>query len=382
MTNDDYSCPLLRNRFMNRAMSKKITIIGGGYAGTMLARELDAHAAISLIEPRDKWVHNVAMIRALARPELLDEIVMPYDGLLKNGQVVQGRVAAMDGNTAILEDGTEIAGDMTIIATGSSYAAPFKMQGDDSAGFLTKAKRVITQIDKAKYIAIVGAGAVGSELAGEIAFARPEKQVTLISSDDSLFPAYPAKLGRSMQRQLGELGVKLRLGERIKKLKSSDEPFVPLKNKIKLSDGFPIDADLVIPVIGAKPVTGVLQTLDGVAFDDHGRAGVDGWLRPTANPDLFIVGDIASTGDTMTIVGLTRQVGWLKKALKAHLRGKRMEDIKPYKPWPKPLILLPLGPDKGASALPFGVTGPFLTSAIKGKKLFIPRYHKEFNWKP
>ncbi len=363
-------------------MTKKITIIGGGYAGTMLARELDAHADISLIEPRDKWVHNVAMIRALARPELLDEIIMPYEDLLKNGKIVRGRVAAMDGTTAILEDGTEIAGDMTIIATGSSYAAPFKMQGDDSAAFITKAKRVMAQIDKANNIAIVGAGAVGSELAGELAFARPEKRITLISATDTLFPDYPAKLGRMMQRQLGELGVKLRLGERIKKLKSADEPFVPLKNKIKLSDGFPIDADLVIPVIGAKPVTGLLQTLAGVAFDGHGRASVDGWLRPTENPDLFIVGDIANTGDTMTIVGLTRQVNWLKKAIRAHLRGKAMAEVKPYKPWPKPLILLPLGPDKGASALPFGVTGPLLTSAIKGKKLFIPRYHREFNWKP
>ena len=363
-------------------MSKKITIIGGGYAGTMLARELDSHADISLIEPREKWVHNVAMIRALARPELLDDIIMPYDGLLKKGQVVRGRVAKMDGTTAILEDGTKIAGDMVIIATGSSYAGPFKMQGDDSAAFVTKAKRVMVQIGKANNIAIVGAGAVGSELAGELAFARPEKRITLISAADTLFPDYPAKLGRNMQRQLGELGVKLRLGERIKKLKRTDEPFVPLKNKIKLSDGFPIDADLVIPVIGAKPETGLLQTMAGVIFDDHGRASVDKWLRPGDNPDLFVIGDIAGTGDTMTIVGLTRQVSWLKKAIKAHLRGKAMTEVKPYKPWPKPLILLPLGPDKGASALPFGVTGPLLTSAIKGKKLFIPRYHREFNWTP
>ncbi len=363
-------------------MSKKITIIGGGYAGTMLARELDSHADISLIEPREKWVHNVAMIRALARPELLDDIIMSYDGLLKKGRVVRGRVASMDGTTAILEDGNKISSDMTIIATGSNYAAPFKMQGDDSAAFVTKAKRVMTQIGKANNIAIVGAGAVGSELAGELAFARPEKRITLISAAETLFPDYPAKLGRNMQRQLGELGVKLRLGERIKKLKRTDEPFVPLKNKIKLSDGFPIDADLVIPAIGAKPQTSLLQTVDGVVFDDHGRASVDDRLRPTDNPDLFVIGDIASTGDTMTIVGLTRQVNWLKKAIKAHLRGKAMTEVKPYKPWSKPLILLPLGPDKGASALPFGVAGPLLTSAIKGKKLFIPRYHREFNWTP
>ncbi|MEH6757091.1 MAG: FAD-dependent oxidoreductase [Parasphingorhabdus sp.] len=362
-------------------MNKKITIVGGGYAGTMLAKALDGYADITLIEAREKWVHNVAMIRAMARPELLDEIVIPYKNLLKNGRVVRSRVTAIDGNIAMLGDGTPIDSDMIVIATGSTYAAPFKMQGEDSTHFLSKAKKVIVQIDKAQNIVIVGAGAVGSELAGELAFARPEKRITLISPDDSLFPSYPAKLGRMMQRQLGDLGVKLRLGERIKKLKRTDEPFIPSKNMIKLSDGFPIDADLVIPVIGSKPVTDLLQSLGGVIFDENGRACVDGWFRPTENPDLFAVGDIASTGDTMTIVGLTRQVNWLTKAIKANLRGKAMKDIRPYKPWSKPLILLPLGPDKGASALPFGVTGPLLTSAIKGKKLFIPRYQREFGWK-
>lgn len=363
-------------------MSKKITIIGGGYAGTMLARALDKHAEITLIEPRDKWVHNVAMIRALVQPELLDEIVIPYDGLLKNGKIVRDHAVSIEGTNAVLGDGAKIAGDILIIATGAGYAAPFKMEGDDSNAFLKKARRVIAQIDKAEQISIVGAGAVGVELAGEIASARPGKQVTLLSADENLFPAYPPRLGRSMQRQLKELGVKVRLGERVSELQRTDEPFKPATGKLPLSDGFPIPSDLVIPVVGAKPVTAIMKSLEDVVFDAQGRAEVDAWLRPTLDPNLFVVGDIANTGDSMTIVGLTRHVGWMVKMLKAHLSGKPVEKIRTYKPWPKPVILLPLGTDKGASALPFGVVGPLLTSAIKGKKLFIPRYHREFDWKP
>ncbi|MEO9467944.1 FAD-dependent oxidoreductase [Parasphingorhabdus sp.] len=363
-------------------MSRKITIVGGGYAGTMLARALDDHADVTLIEPRDHWVHNVAMIRALAQPDLLDQIVMPYDGLLKNGSIVQGRAEAIRGTTVLLEDDREIAGDLVILATGSGYAAPFKMQGDDSTAFLKTARKIIAQIDKAKKLAIVGGGAVGSELAGEIASARPEKQITLVSASDTLFPDYPAKLGRSIVRQLGELGVKVRLGERLSKLQATDQPYKPATGKLALSDGFPIEADLVIPVIGSRPKTDIMKSLQDVVITEDGRAEVDQWLRPTRNPNLFAVGDIAAAGDTMTIVGLTRQVGWLAKTIKAKLRGKEVDSLKPYKPWPKPLILLPLGEDKGASALPFGVTGPLLTRAIKGKKLFIPRYHREFGWTP
>lgn len=363
-------------------MSSKITIVGGGYAGTMLARALDDHADVTLIEPRDRWVHNVAMIRALAQPDLLDQIILPYDGLLKKGSIVQGRAKTIQDTTVLLEDGRETPGDLVVLATGSGYASPFKMQGDDSAAFLKTARKIIAQIDKADKLVIVGGGAVGSELAGEIASARPEKQITLVSAGGTLFPDYPAKLGRAIARQLGELGVKVRLGERIAKLQKTDEPYKPATGKLALSDGFPIEADLVIPVIGSRPVTDIMKSLQDVVINEDGRAAVDGWLRPASNPRLFAVGDIIAAGDTMTIVGLTRQVGWLAKAIKSHLRGKTIDSLKPYKPWPKPLILLPLGEDKGASALPFGVTGPLLTRAIKGKKLFIPRYHREFDWTP
>jgi hypothetical protein len=45
---------------------------------------------------------------------------------------------------------------------------------------------------------------------------------------------------------------------------------------------------------------------------------------------------------------------------------------------------VPLGARKGASVLPITkkglAVGPFLTSAIKGKHLFIPRYWKEFGY--
>lgn len=43
---------------------------------------------------------------------------------------------------------------------------------------------------------------------------------------------------------------------------------------------------------------------------------------------------------------------------------------------------MPLGRKLGASVLPLGrglVVGDRLTAAIKGKSLFIPRYHKGFD---
>ena len=83
----------------------------------------------------------------------------------------------------------------------------------------------------------------------------------------------------------------------------------------------------------------------------------------------------------MTVVAATRQVPWLAKTLRKLAGGAALESLPAYARWKLAPILVPLGPAIGASVLPIGgglVVGDWLTAAIKGKQLFIPRYHKEF----
>ena len=67
---------------------------------------------------------------------------------------------------------------------------------------------------------------------------------------------------------------------------------------------------------------------------------------------MFALGDVAATGDLMTIVAITRQAPWLAKSIKAVVAGRRVESLPPYAPWRSPPILVPLGPRRGASVLP------------------------------
>jgi NADH dehydrogenase FAD-containing subunit len=64
---------------------KRVIIIGCGYAGYTLAQALDASADVVVVEPRDAFVHNVAAIRSVTDPALLDRIILPYGKLLKRG---------------------------------------------------------------------------------------------------------------------------------------------------------------------------------------------------------------------------------------------------------------------------------------------------------
>lgn len=356
-------------------MTRKIAIVGGGYAGFEIAKELDAFADVTLIEPRAAFVHAPAAIRALVQPALLEQIILPYDKLLKSGTWEKGRAVTIAADHVMLEGGRRIDADFIVVATGSSYSAPFKPAGDDIAAFRAAQHRVTADLEVAKTVVIAGAGPVGIELAGEIAAAQPNKQVTLVASDARLMPGYPAALGQKLAHKLSALGVDVRLGVRAEDIKTDKGPY---KGTLRLSNGDRLEADLVFPAIGARAVPSPLADLPDVRQAAAGRIEVDKWMRPSSSlANVFVAGDAASAGDAMTIVATARQNPWLIKTLKALIKGGKVEQQKPYRPWKKAPILLPLGPEQGNSWL-FMTLGNTVTSKMKGKDLFLPKYKKSF----
>lgn len=356
-------------------MAKRIVIVGGGYIGAPLARALDAVADVTLIEPRSHFVHAPAMIRAVVDPAILETALIPYDKLLTRGTVLRGKAASVDGEGVTLEDGKRVPADYVVIATGSQNAMPFKPAGADIDGLRADNARIHATLAQAKTVAIVGAGAVGVELAGEIAHAMPDKKVTLISSEPSLFPKIAKKLGRSILAKLRTAGVEVVLGARATNLESVTTPY---SGALTLSDGREIHADLIFPVLGSRAVSGVLQGLPGAKKGSADRITTDQWMRPSSLPNIFAAGDVAEMGDAMTIVAISRgQLPWLEKTLKALLQGKRLEDQKPYKPMGKAPFLVPLGPERGNSFLVLFTAGDFLTRKMKGEDLFVAKYRKE-----
>lgn len=356
-------------------MTKRIAVIGGGYAGFEIAKGLEGHAEVTLIEPRAGFVHVPATIRALVKPELMEEIVFPYSSLLKRGRWVQARAASIAEDHVLLEDGARIEADYVVAATGSSYAAPFKPAGDDIEAFKDAHAAVAAELAEAQSVVIAGGGPVGIELAGEIAAAQPGKTVTLVSADARLMPQYPEKMSRQLEAKLTAQGVTLVLGDRAADLKADNGPY---KGCLTLASGGQIEADLIFPAVGAKAAPSPLEALPGVTRDAAGRFATDGWLRPSELAHVFAAGDAAAVGDNMTIVATARQNPWLIRTLKAALKGKPVDSLKPYAPWITPPILLPLGPQKGSSWL-FMTLGDGVTAKMKGRDLFIPKYRKAFN---
>ncbi len=367
------------------ASRRRLLVVGGGYVGCDVARRLDRVMDVTLVEPKPAFVHSPAMLRALVAPDLLRAAIIPYDGLLRHGRVLKGRVAALHSHGATLADGSELASDFTLVATGSSYALPFKSSAEDVEAFVAAHRALGDRIARASHIAIVGAGPVGTELAGEIAASRPGTRITLIAAAAYPVPGQSARLQRALMDRLQRLGVQVITHRTAPDITpgqgAQDGPLV-------LSDGQVIAADLVLPALGASPRTDLLSSLPRVRLDGAGRVVTDAWLRPAPGtmPGLFAGGDMAATGDAMTIVGALRQVPYLAKTLRAASRGTPIDRLPAYRPWRDAPMLVPTGPRLGASHLPlpgplawagtaYGV-GDALTRLLKGRDLFVGKYRR------
>ncbi|MEM1333076.1 MAG: FAD-dependent oxidoreductase [Actinomycetota bacterium] len=353
-------------------MKKSLVIVGGGFVGATVAKGLQSSMDVTLVEPRSHFVHAPAMIRGLVDPSVDDAALIEYDGLLTEGSWTQASATAVDGSGVTLDDGRRVDADFVVIATGSSNGV-FTPVGASLDEFRSVRQRVHERLRTAGRVVIIGAGAVGIELAGEIAHALPSIDVTLVTSGTTLLPEAPAKLGRMLNRKLDDMGVELLLGSRVEELPRSTEPG---SGPVRLDDGRTLDADVVVATIGARPNTDLLSSLPGATTTPGGRIEVDRYLRPSQHPNVFAGGDAIDAGDAMTVFATTRHEAWLRKAISSLAGGRQLDRIKPYDAAKRAPLIVPLGPDRGASYLMVATFGDRITRAAKGRDLQIPKWRK------
>src|ERR1700681_4600841 len=148
------------------------------------------------------------------------------------------------------------------------------------------------------HVAIIGAGATGTELAGElhrttrevVAYGldriNPERdiRIMLVEAADRILPGLPKRISEAVQRLLGKLGVEVRSGARVTKVAADG---------VQLADGSFIPSELAVWTAGVK-APDVLRDLDGLEVNHINQLVVEPTLRTTRDPDIFAIGDCAA----------------------------------------------------------------------------------------
>lgn len=235
--------------------STTFMIAGGSYAAinaikilaqSIIPRALESNplfrATIIVITPNTESYWNIASPRLLVQPELLasnkDNLFYNLESTLRQFipiqsphtlHILQGKVIHINGASNVVtymkvhnipDADTSFAAhtvlyDYLVLATGSSSSSPAFKSNGSSEQTITEIKNLAQQIKEASSVCIVGAGAVGVELAGELGFKYGDtKKITLYSGVGGTKEYGKLRSSKSAVTKLNALGVQTVLNVR------------------------------------------------------------------------------------------------------------------------------------------------------------------------
>ena len=306
--------------------SKRIVILGGGFAGTRTAAALETQ----LREDRSVSITLVSETNALLFTPMLAEVAggsleashisTPLRTSLHRTEFVRGHVQEIDLDRHIVTTAErEIVYDHLVLALGavSNYLG---MSNIEKFAFNFKTlldairirNHVIEMFERADResdpasrkplltFVVAGGGFAGVELAGAINdFAHgiladypnlrsEELSTVLVHARDRILPELSESLALYAQQKMGERGVEFRLNARLTDAQ---------KGIVVLSDG-EIRAETLVWTAGTAP-NPLLRTL-ALEKDKRGAVLVDGTMAASGHPGIWALGDCAALNDAAT----------------------------------------------------------------------------------
>ncbi|XP_038051096.1 ferroptosis suppressor protein 1-like [Patiria miniata] len=359
---------------------KHVVIVGGGYGGTVVALKLQGKCKITLIDPKEAFHHCLGALRSCTEDGFARKIFIPYAPAFGEN-FKRGTVEAVDptAKKVKLAGGEEVSYDYLVIASGSKGPFPAKIAGgEDSSVYIKEYTDMLQKVKASKDIVVVGGGAVGVEMAGEIATDFSDKQVTIVHSRDYLVEGDLApKFRKGLDDQLRAKGVKLVLGEKVSNLSELPRDGSS-RCTVKTDKGTEIEADLVLVCVGVPCNSSAYATSLSNCMEETGHLKVNQFLQVEGLDDVFAIGDCCNADP----VKLAYLAGWHGELVARNLRllAQGKTELKAWKT-PGTLMVVPVGRDGGMFQKDSIVLGSFISRKMKGSHLFVSKYWGEMKQK-
>lgn len=359
------------------AGSHRIVVVGGGAAGLELVTRLGdtlgagGQAQVTLVERARThlWkplLHSVAAgsvrrsqheLAYLAQASW-HHFVYRYGEMtgLDRARREIAVTATYDEDGRVITPDRTFPYDMLVIAVGSitndfgtpgaaEYAVPLETP-EQAARFnrrlVNACLRANTQPEPVRpgqlHVAIIGAGATGTELAAELHRTiravvgygldriDPERdiKIVLIEAAPRILPALPERISEATRRLLERLGVIVRTAARVSEVRADG---------VVLTTGEMIPSELVVWSAGVKAPE-FLRTLDGLETNRINQLVVTPTLQTTRDPDIFAIGDCAECPQPGTAVPVPpraqaahQQASHMVGQIRRRLAG---QELRPY----------------------------------------------------
>ncbi|KAK9238079.1 hypothetical protein V1525DRAFT_387804 [Lipomyces kononenkoae] len=292
--------PSLASRTM-----KTIVILGGSFAGVSTAHRILKQAVkigpvkIILVTPNTHFYWNIAAPRALVPGQVGDDkIFRSIAAGFKKYPASQFELITASAQSLDFEaKKVEISGsagsktldyDYLILATGSRTKKDLPLKTLDSTDATKDALHDFqAQVKKSKTIVIAGAGATGTEIAGELGFEYGrQKEIILLAGGPTILETAIPSVSKNAAKLLQDLKVDIKLQTTvIGAAKTTDG-----RQEIILSGGDKLITDLYIPTFGVAPNSSYVP---GKYLNDNGRVKVDDNLNVKGVQDVWAIGDVS-----------------------------------------------------------------------------------------
>lgn len=311
-------------------MSRRILIVGGGFAGMYAALALrDAARAghgVTLVSAENFMQYQPFLPEVASGTIDPRAVVVPLRQTLPHATVGVGEVTRIDHDARRVQvripdaSTVELAYDVLVLTAGSwSRVLPIPGLAQHGIGFKTVQEaiylrnHVLSRLDVAAEtedpirrlaaltFVFVGAGYAGIEAMAELedlacdairsypSLDRAEMRWIMVEAGQRILPELSPDLAAYAHRQLEDRGIRFMLGTRL----SSAEA-----GRMELTDGSAFEAGTLVWTTGVKPAP--LAGLSGFPLDERGRIRVDDRLRVVGVPDAWAAGDIAAVPDSTT----------------------------------------------------------------------------------
>jgi NADH dehydrogenase FAD-containing subunit len=346
---------------------KKVVVVGGGVAGSKIAKDLEDIADVTLIDPKDYFEIPYSAPRSLVEPSFADRTLLQYDEFLKGVTRVQSTAAEATATEVITASGERIPYNFLVIATGTTFT-----------GCATKEERLkefelrYKKIADAESVLVIGGGPVGVELAAEIVTDFPKKKVTLVTRGPHLIEFLGPKPGEKTENWFKKKGVEVILSDSLD-LNSVSPPNFETKEHVA------IKADHYIVAVGKKIASGWLAASKFLNDDltENGQIKVEPTTQVVGHPNVFAAGDITDFKEMKQGFLALRHADIVVGNIKKLLNDPNDQKLLVYKPLQKPLGVVTLGRVDGLLVLPFMSLIGWLPGKIKSKDFFVGKARGE-----
>jgi apoptosis-inducing factor 2 len=303
---------------------KKVVLIGGGFAGACIAKNLEKELEVTLIDSKNYFEFTPSILRTIVEPQHAKKIQVLHRHYLHKSNVVEGTVENIT-DTEVITETQSFPFDYLAICSGSKYSPPIKEQNLVIASRGLELMKYAEKLRKSRTVLIIGGGLVGTELAAEIVTHFPNKKITIVHSKSELIERSPKKARDYAKNFLTSRGVDIILNERV----------VRNNNNYKTHAGETLTADITFSCTGIMPNykhLGVCST----ELTTTNHLCVQDTLQVVGRTNIFAVGDITAIAEEKTAQNAEEQA----KVVIGNIRHlTRQEPLEKYSPKTRTMVI-------------------------------------------